>query len=162
MGGLAGLAALLVMGALPRVKSVADQPPGMLAMGEATNARLPTAPSQPAADAGGKVPRAVARYEGVATPGLPVTLKSDESAGSDLRVHWVQTEGPRVALDNASSSTAQFTVPEGSGTLGFLLVVSDSRGMDSARLTIPIVARSPGRPEPSVRADAGDDQVGLV
>jgi hypothetical protein len=109
------------------------------------------------------VPKAVARCEGIAAPGLQVVLTSEGSTGAGAQVRWVQTQGPPVTLDDPMVRAARLTIPEGAtGTLGFLLVVGNALGVDTAALTIPIEARARGPKDPTLRADAGDDQVGLV
>ena len=50
----------------------------------------------------------------------------------------------------------------GTGTLGFLLIVANAAGMDSIPLTIPTEGRARGPNLSSLRADAGDDQLGMV
>lgn len=108
-------------------------------------------------------PRAVARFEGTPSPGLQVVLSSEGSTGSDARVRWVQTQGPPVVLDDPLVGKARMSIPEGAtGTLGFLLVVGNALGVDTTTLTIPIEARNRNPLDPTLRADAGDDQIGLV
>jgi len=107
-------------------------------------------------------PRAAARYEGTAAPGLRILLKADGSTGTGLRYRWVQTQGPLVTIDDPTSPTAGLTIPQGTGTLGFLLIVANAAGMDSIPLTIPTEGRAKGPNLSSLRADAGDDQLGMV
>ncbi len=107
------------------------------------------------------MPSAVARYEGTGATGLTVTLVGNESTGSDLHYRWEQTEGPPVKLDEPTGPMAQFTVPEGSGRLGFLLIVGNGAGVDSATVQIPILGRAAASAA-GLQADAGDDQIGIV
>lgn len=113
---------------------------------------------------GATPPKAVAEFEGTPANGLEVTLRAKGPTGEGLRYRWVQTRGPVVRLDNAAGDTARFTVLEGEGPLGFLLVVSDGQEIDVAEVTIPLegAAQSSEEATASVRADAGDDQLGLV
>ena len=104
-------------------------------------------------------PEASARFEGVATPGRRIILKGDRSSGRDLHHRWIQTSGAAAKLEGADSPEASLVVPEGEESLGFLLVVGNGRGIDSAPLTIPV---GPAGREASLRADAGDDLVGFV
>ena len=84
------------------------------------------------------------------------------STGTSLRYRWVQTQGPRVTIDDSMSPTASLTIPSGTGTLGFLLIVANAAGMDSIPLTIPTEGRARGPNLASLCADAGDDQLGMV
>ena len=120
-----------------------------------------TPPAQPA---GGEpaIPRAQARAEGLAAPGLQVTLNGCESKGSDLRFRWVQTRGPLVTLDEPTRPVARFTVPTATGPLGFLLVVTGPNGSDTAELNVPIEGLPRGPQNNTLQADAGDDQLGLA
>jgi hypothetical protein len=109
-------------------------------------------------------PRAVARFEGEAAAGLKIRLSGEGSSGAELRFRWVQTEGPPVALSDPEAETAELTVPEGAKKLGFVLVVSNSTGIDTAKLAIPVGLGVSGTPSAGLepRAAAGDDQIGLV
>ncbi|MFO0911169.1 MAG: hypothetical protein U0794_22995 [Isosphaeraceae bacterium] len=119
-------------------------------------ARTPGVASEPAG------PRAVARAEGTAAPGLQVVLHGEESKGVDLRFRWVQTRGPAVLMDQPSSPVARFTVPAGVGPLGFLLVVNGPNGSDTTELNVPIEGLPRAPENTAIHADAGDDQLGLV
>jgi hypothetical protein len=107
-------------------------------------------------------PEAVARFEGVASPGLQITLKADRSSGRDLHYRWVQTRGAAASLDQPEGRDATLTVPEGAEPLGFLLVVGNARGVASSSLTIPIESPGTSPRDSSLKADAGDDLVGFV
>jgi hypothetical protein len=110
----------------------------------------------------GAVPQANPRFEGTPTPGQRVTLRAPSALAEQARVRWQQIRGTAVRLDHPTEVNASFTVPETDDPLGFLLVVANDRGIDSAEISVPVQsgARSavPRRP----RAVAGDDQVGLV
>lgn len=107
-------------------------------------------------------PKALARVEGIAAAGQVVTLRGEESRGGDLRFRWVQTQGPAAILESPEGPSTRLTIPDGAGPLGFLLVVSNAEGSDTATLTVPLDPR--GRPHAASRvvADAGDDQIALV
>jgi len=107
-------------------------------------------------------PKAVARVEGVASPGLQVRLNGGDSRGDGLRFRWVQTRGAAVQMDDPAGAAVRFTVPAGTEPLGFLLVVSSPNGSDTAELTVPIEGHPRAPDNPALRADAGDDQFGLV
>lgn len=107
----------------------------------------------------GTVIRAVARERGGAVPGARLTLSSRGSEGTNLRVRWVQVEGPPATPDDPTGPETELTVPEGPGVLGFLLIVSNEAGSDTDRLSIPIESRAPSA-SATLRADAGADQFG--
>jgi hypothetical protein len=141
--------------------TVAGEDPGSVAQGTPLTPVVPGL--EPAEFPEAVRPKAVARYEGTPAPGLQVLLTSEGSTGADAQVRWVQTQGPPVVLDDPMVRTARLTVPEGAtGSLGFLLVVGNAKGVDTAALTIPIEARSRVPRDPTLLADAGDPQVGLV
>jgi hypothetical protein len=110
----------------------------------------PTAPGRPDV-----------RFEGVASPGLPVILHAGGAGASD-HLRWIQTHGPAVILDDPTSPSPRFVVPEGVGNLGFLLVLTNAAGTETAPLEVPIVGRPNAPGDPGLRPDAGDDQIGIV
>jgi hypothetical protein len=104
---------------------------------------------------------AVAGWEGAAEPGGHITLKADGSRGTGLHYRWTQTAGTAVILDDPAARTARCILPTDlEGPLEFLLVAGNSAGLASATVTIPAQAHSQDYSE--LRADAGDDQIGLV
>lgn len=107
-------------------------------------------------------PRAIARFEGTPAPGRKVVLRAPGASADRARVRWQQIRGAAVQLDHPTEADASFIVPETDDPLGFLLIVANDRGIESAEVSIPVPSsgrsESPGR----LRADAGDDQVGLV
>src|SRR5262245_2278704 len=129
-------------------------------------------PSAPTDDAAPPLvtakPRAVARLDGDAAPGGVITLSADGSVGESLSYRWVQTGGPAVEIADPNQPTIRVRVPEATAPLGFLLVVGNREGVDTAVVAVPVEtafaggATSAADPAASVRADAGDDQVGLV
>lgn len=148
--------------------------------------RLPTAPPgspRAARPAPGANPGEI-RTIGTPTPGARLTVSVPGAPDPSASYHWVQVDGPTVALGDATGPTIQFTVPEDARSLGFLVSIRDAGGQRTARLTIPVEGRSaataardqvmapssisagatpalgvaPGTPV----ADAGDDQIGLV
>jgi len=107
------------------------------------------------------------QYKGVAIPGARITIDPEASTDPDAVYQWTQTEGPSVDLGAASGPKLQFTVPDDARKLGFSLTIRDNLGSRRAAVTIPIrtSGASPSSPSPSStgpRADAGDDQIGLV
>ncbi len=106
--------------------------------------------------------RAVARFEGTPEPGQTITLSAAGSTGETPRIHWLQIRGPAVRLDHPTEKEARFTVPDAEGPLGFVLAVADAQGLDTTELSIPVGSTGQSRGAQSPRADAGDDQLGLV
>lgn len=107
-------------------------------------------------------PKAVARYEGLASPGLKIMLNATGSHGQGLKYHWVQTRGPKAVADRLDRPKVEVTVPGNATELAFTLLVVGANGADSAELAIPLELRPDSGPPPELRADAGDDQVGVV
>ncbi|AGA25987.1 hypothetical protein Sinac_1608 [Singulisphaera acidiphila DSM 18658] len=110
----------------------------------------------------GGVPKAIAKVEGRGASGHEVWLRGSKSKGADLRHRWIQVRGPAVQLDGSTDVDARFTVPNGAGPLGFLLVVSGPEGSDTVEVSVPIEGTPLASEESMLRADAGDDQIGLV
>lgn len=107
------------------------------------------------------LPKAVATFEGIPSPGQRITLRSESSIGA-RHVRWVQTQGPSVDLGDPTCPAPSVTVPQRAALLSFALFVSNPMGTDVCHLPIRMT-RLDGVPTPPVlRADAGDDQVGMV
>jgi hypothetical protein len=106
--------------------------------------------------------RAVARYDGLASPGLRITLDGTASVGQGLRYHWIQTRGPKVEAGRLDRARVVVAIPGDATELAFTLLVVGRDESDSAELEIPLVLRSRNAAAREVRADAGDDQVALV
>jgi hypothetical protein len=112
------------------------------------------------------VPQASAAVRGTAYPGGRLILTGEGSQGAGLRYRWVQTQGPKAVLESPDQPTTAVIVPElrGEGSLGFLLVVANAAGMDSAAVLIPLTGAAPEPPKTAaaaLQADAGDDQIAL-
>lgn len=123
----------------------------------------PSAGPEEAEEAEGRSepPKANPRIEGIASPGLKVTLDGRKSTGDKLRYRWLQTLGPKAEIDDPTAPIVTFTVPESTGPLGFLLMVGNASGLDLAPVMIPVEGRAKGTvAAPELTADAGDDQVG--
>jgi hypothetical protein len=138
----------------PRV-STRDDALRIAALGEGTTPV--TAPEKKASP-----PLAAARYEGMAAAGVQIVLQADGSSGTNLRYLWVQTQGPPTRLEGEDRATARVTIPDSASLLEFLLVVTNEAGVDRVRLKIPVEGRSSQATESGLRADAGDDQIGIV
>ena len=106
-------------------------------------------------------PVAAARYEGMTAPGVQIVLRGDGSTGAGLRYLWVQTGGPPALVGESDKAAIRLTVPD-AASLEFLLIVSNEAGVDKVRLKIPIEGRSSAGSVAGLKADAGDDQVGVV
>gem|GEM_PF-2082769 len=101
------------------------------------------------------------RYDGKPTQGSRITIALKSSDDPTASYRWIQTEGPRVDIGDSNKPRITLTIPRGAERLGFVLLLRDRQGERRVRVTVPIGAevvtdtRSP-------RADAGDDQIGLV
>jgi hypothetical protein len=102
------------------------------------------------------------RLEGESAPGEVVTLMGTESTGASS-YRWIQTRGEPVKIEDPAGPTLRVKIPDQGPPLGFSLVVANSRGTDVASVSVPDRAPSgtlaESRPP---RADAGDDQIGIV
>jgi hypothetical protein len=107
-------------------------------------------------------PLAAARYEGTAVAGVQIVLRADGSSGPNLRYLWVQTQGPPARLDGEDQASARVTIPDSASLLEFLLIATNEAGVDRVRLKIPVEGRPAPSAESGLRADAGDDQIGVV
>jgi hypothetical protein len=105
--------------------------------------------------------------DGTATPGSRLRLHVAGTVRPSSHYLWYQMAGPPVELNGRTEPELKVMVPQGADELVFLLVIGDARGLQEASVTIPVIA-PPGAPaEPLAasgepRADAGDDQIGLV
>jgi hypothetical protein len=64
---------------------------------------------------------------------------SSDPYNTALTYQWLQTGGPAVTLDNATSKTPSFVVPDEIGTLSFSLTVTDAVGRSSTPATVAVV-----------------------
>ena len=101
------------------------------------------------------------RSRAAASPGPRVTISVDSQPGEAASYRWVQVAGPPTRIDDPTKAKIRVAIPEGSNNLGFL-VSRTVRGVEStARVDVPVERAAPADPS-APRADAGDDQVGLV
>lgn len=82
--------------------------------------------------------------------GVTLSATASDADGSVVRYAWVQTGGPEVALDGASSSSPTFTAPavEVDTVLAFQLTVTDDQGAtatDTVLVTVEAHAGSGGQ-----------------
>ncbi len=103
-------------------------------------------------------PRSVPRFEGTAAPGLKLTLNGAGSTGGRVWYRWIQTQGPQVAITNSEKVEATIIVPDETATLGFVLVVGNSAGVDARALVIEVEDLNRSAEEADLHADAGIDQ----
>jgi len=107
------------------------------------------------------------RTDSPPVPGATMVLEAGRGAPAGTRFRWVQIDGPPVAISNPLKPSIQITIPAAAEKLAFLLVASNSEGVRIVRVIVPLpgeAARNSWGPRSSgkVKADAGDDQVGLV
>ena len=111
-----------------------------------------TAPAQatPAPSPADRLKTAVSA-QGEALAGRTMILHAVAVGPAPRSFRWIQASGAPVVLEDPTSATSRFTVPEGPGPLRFLLFVSDGQEVQSAAVVVPL-------PELPLRADAGEDQ----
>ena len=114
-----------------------------------------------------EVSAAEVRTDAPAVPGAKLALGVGRGAAEGTRFLWVQIEGPPLDIGDPSRPSIEVTIPPGAEKLGFMLVAATPDLVRVIRVSVPLQpdpsrgswgARSSGR----VKADAGDDQVGLV
>ncbi len=103
-----------------------------------------------------------------AQAGSRVKLEAEGGDGN-TKFRWFQVEGPTVRLEDPTLPTIQVEVPGGGTRLGFVLVAARGTSVRIVRIMIPIrnadgsmPTQAPAAPKGPLKADAGDDQVGLV
>ncbi|WP_435009857.1 hypothetical protein P12x_001077 [Tundrisphaera lichenicola] len=106
--------------------------------------------------------KAVVRVEGTPSPGLRMTLNGSGSSGGRLWYRWLQTQGPRVKIEDADRAEAHFLVPLDASFLAFVLVVGEASGIDVAPVAIEVEGPERDGESLALRADAGDDQSSVV
>jgi hypothetical protein len=103
------------------------------------------------------------KLNGTPVPGSRITIGVDGAQDARASYHWVQIDGPPVTITDETKPRIEVTVPPGAESLSFLLTIMDERGQTTTRLSIPIEQMGPNRvARTALRADAGDDQIGLV
>jgi hypothetical protein len=112
--------------------------------------------------ASSNVVRASARLVGTPSPGLRVTLDASASSGGRMWYRWLQTQGPKVAIDDPTKPETGFTVPAEASSFGFVLVVGNASGVDAKALTFEVEDPERDAAELALKADAGDDQSARV
>jgi hypothetical protein len=113
-----------------------------------------------------------------AFPGARITLEINRGSVEWSQFYWTQVEGPPVKIDDPTAPAIRVVVPSGAERLGFLFVATSSEVVRVYRLTVPLqqgssastslkdssqaAASARGAAAGELRANAGDDQVGLV
>jgi hypothetical protein len=115
-----------------------------------------------AAEAQAPVAETEIRYNGTPSPGARITVGVPGPEDPTTSYRWTQIEGPAVKIDDVTKPQIEMTIPPDAQKLVFLLTLKDGRGERSARVSIPIKPRAEQNATDSPRADAGDDQIGLV
>jgi hypothetical protein len=94
------------------------------------------------AGAGNKIPVANAGPDQEAVTRSTVQLNgggSSDPYNTALSYQWLQTAGPAVTLDHATSKTPSFDVGDNVGTFSFSLTVTDAIGRSSAPDSVTVV-----------------------
>ncbi len=91
-----------------------------------------------------------------------MTLDGSGSSGGRLWYRWLQTQGPKVAIDDPTRAEAHFLVPPEASVLGFVLVVGDASGVDAKTVTMEVEDPERDADNQALRADAGDEQSSKV
>jgi hypothetical protein len=107
------------------------------------------------------------RTDSPTAPGAKLTLEVVRGSTERTRFQWVQIEGPPVEIRDPSRPSIEISIPSGGERLGFLLIAARTDVVRVVRVTVPLEggpSRSSwgARLSGKVKADAGDDQVGLV
>ncbi len=115
-------------------------------------------------DGANLAPNAIVGSSQTVPSGSQVTLDGSQSSdpnGDTLTYEWIQTSGPDVILNSASTSTSTFTAPSlSSDTMfQFQLTVDDPSGLTDSATTTITVLKSSTTPEPE---SSGGGSLGLV
>lgn len=128
-------------------------------------------PSVPEASSSGAAGEPqVVEYGGAVVPGKRIELDLQGVEAPGARYEWAQVEGPPLRIEDPTGPRASLVVPARTRRLGFILTVSDARGgVKRYRINVPVQAdptpasdAGGAAPGASCRAEAGDDQIGLV
>jgi hypothetical protein len=107
------------------------------------------------------------RTESPAVAGAKLALDAGRNASPGTRFLWTQIYGPPVELGDPSRAAVEAIIPAGADRLEFMLIAARPDLVRVVRVNVPLVGDSSrtswgAHPSGRVRADAGDDQVGLV
>jgi hypothetical protein len=107
------------------------------------------------------------RTESPAVAGAKLVLDAGRGAPEGTRFRWVQVEGPSVDFGDPSRATIEIIIPSGAEKLAFMVVATSAEVVRVIRVNVPLQG-DPSRtswgttPSGKVKADAGDDQIGLI
>ena len=103
------------------------------------------------------------KYNGTPTPGARITVGLDGPEDPAASYQWVQIDGPPVIIDGETQPKIRFTIPPDAAKPRFSDDQEGSRGASEPPGSPSRSSRRPGRtPSATLRADGGDDQIGLV
>jgi hypothetical protein len=102
------------------------------------------------------------KFDGVPTQGASIAVGLDGPPDPDTTYKWVQIEGPPAKIEDDTKPTIHLTVPPNAERLGFLVTLKNASGQRSARVIVPIRPGVGSALSETLRADAGDDQIGIV
>jgi hypothetical protein len=107
------------------------------------------------------------RTEAPAVAGARLLLSIDQGAAEKTRYRWVQTAGPVVAIDDPNRPSIQIVIPGGAEKLEFLVIAARPDLVRVVQVNVPLAGSAAraswgARPSGKIKADAGDDQVGLI
>ncbi len=109
--------------------------------------------------------------------GSRLVLEVDKSMVEGTQFQWLQVEGPKAVIDDPNKASVTLTVPPGAEQLTFVLIAARTNQVRVLKVVVPVRGGKistvtgeaagprvyPGAPlAKTVKADAGDDQVGLV
>jgi hypothetical protein len=164
--GSVGLGATIAYGQSPANPPVSSTPPVQSERSTDEPTPIASTRSSGSTNSGSipapKVLRASARLEGTPSPGLRVTLDGSASSGGRMWYRWLQTQGPKVSIEDATRPEANFTVPADASLLGFVLVVGNATGVDAVSLLVEVDDPDREADSQTLKADAGDDQSSKV
>ena len=114
-----------------------------------------------------EIDSAEVRTDGPAVAGATMRLSVGSGTEQETRYQWVQTGGPTVAIDDPTKASIQIVLPGGAAKLEFLVVMARPAVVHVLRVTVPLQSDAAShswgaRPSGKVKADAGDDQIGLI
>ena len=159
LAGAIGLSAAVTV----RGQDGASQPIGGRHAAAPTSAAPVSAPAPHAV--GNEAPTAAptldVRSDGPPTTGSRITIGM-QNPDPGVSYQWMQIEGPPVTIEDPTQSKIQFTIPLDARNLAFLLNMTDGKAKRTARFSIPIENSTLANSSPKNRADAGNEQIGLV
>ncbi len=119
----------------------------------------------------------VVKTAGPAVTGSRLVLEVEKAMVDGTRFQWFQVEGPKAIIDDPNKASVTLTVPPGAEQLTFVLIAARTDQVRVLKVVVPVRGGKlsmvtgevtgpkiyPGAPSAkTVKADAGDDQVGLV